>query len=257
LYFWENVVETEMNIVFGHIDQFDYVMGENVRHKFPMHIHQTFCIGMVTRGQRSIRFPHGEETIGEGDIFVINAGQPHAVSASEYHSYIAISTAQIPVSYSCSNKIQSSRCRELFENLQDAIADGEQSRIQSLMTGMLNALDEFQVTIPGNQKPVVMIQKALEFISRHYHEPVSINDIAGHVYVSPFHFCHLFKQHTGISPYNYLLQYRINRSRPLLKNHCPVFDAAIASGFYDSSHYIRHFVSYEGISPGHYQKYFS
>ncbi len=245
-----------MSIVFGHIDQFDYVVGENVRHRFPMHVHQTFCIGMVTKGQRSIRFPYGEEIIGEGDVFVINAGQLHAVRADEYHDYIAISIAQIPVSHSYSNKIRSPHCLKLFENLQDAIGEGEQSRMQSLMADILEALEKFQIAMPDNQSPVVMVQKALEFINRHYHEPISINDIAGHLCISPFHFCHLFKQHAGISPYNYLLQYRIKRSRSLLKNHCSVFDAAIASGFYDSSHYIRHFISYEGISPGHYQKYF-
>ncbi len=246
-----------MSIVFGQIDQFDYVIGENVRHKFPMHIHQTFCIGMVVRGERLIRFPYGEEVIGEGDVFVINAGQPHAVRADESHDYIAINTAQIPISHVYSNKIQSHHCRELFENLQDAIRNEERSRISLLATDILGALEKFKITIPGEQSPVAIIQRALRFIGMHYNEPISINDIAGYLCVSPFHFCHLFKQHTGLSPYNYLLQYRIKRSRTLLQKHCSVFDAAIASGFYDSSHYIRHFISYEGISPGHYQKYFS
>ncbi len=246
-----------MNIVFGHIDPFDYVIGENVRHKFPMHVHQTFCFGMVTKGKRSIRFPYSEEIIDEGEIFVINAGQPHAVRADELHNYIAITTDQIPVSYSYSNKIRSSHCRVLFENLQGAISTGEQNRISSLMSDILEVLKEFKITMSGSQSPVDMVQKALGFINRHYHEHLSVGDIARYMCVSPFHFCHLFKQYTGISPYNYLLQYRIKRSRMLLKNQCSVFDAAIATGFYDSSHYIRHFISYEGISPGHYQKYFS
>ncbi len=246
-----------MSIVFGQIDQFDYVIGENVRHKFSMHIHQTFCIGMVTKGKRSIRFPYSEEIIDEGEIFVVNAGQPHAVRAEDPHNYIAITTAQIPVSHYYSNKIRSPRCRELFENLLHVVNNGEQARHSLFLVGMLEALEEFKIALPDNQSPVVMVQKALGFISRHCCEPITINDIAGYLCISPFHFCHLFKRYAGISPYNYLLQYRIKRSRMLLKNQYSVFDTAIASGFYDSSHYIRHFISYEGVSPKHYQKYFS
>jgi AraC-like DNA-binding protein len=247
----------KVSIVFGHIDQFDYVIGENVRHRFPAYIHQTLCVGMVTGGKRSIRFPHREEIFDGGEIFVINAGQSHAVMAEARHSYIAVTAARIPASHCYRNKIRSAHCRELFENMLSAISNGEQDRLPLFMAGILDALEEFKTTLPDRQSPATVVQKALGFIRRHYCEPVTVSDIAAHLCISPSHFCHLFRQYVGISPYSYLLQYRIKRSRMLLEKQCSVFDAAIASGFYDSSHYIRHFISCEGVSPKHYQKYFS
>ncbi len=248
----------KMSIVFGQVNrQFNYVIGENVRHRFPMHIHHTFCVGMVTKGKRLIQFPHGNESIGEGEIFVINAGQPHAVRADEPHDYIAVNIDQIFPEYSFRNKIRSLSCQALFANISDTIRNGKQDLLSSFITNISEALEEFKTITSINQSPVKMVQKAKEYMDSHYHEPILIADIARHLCISPFHFCRLFKQYTGISPYSYLLQYRIKCSRSLLQNHYSVFDAAVASGFYDSSHYIRHFISYEGISPRHYQKNFS
>ncbi len=246
-----------MNITFGQINhQFEYVAGEGVKHDFPMHMHHTFCVGMVIKGKRLIRLPYGEETIGEGEVFAINAGQPHAIKADDPHDYIAVTTNNIPATHFFCNKIKSSACRGLFDDLLNSIYDKKASDQLLILASLLETLNDFQIATSINKNPVEVIQHAIKFIRQHYQSAITIDDVAEYLCVSSSHFCHLFKQYTGMSPYNYLLQYRIKCSRSLLKKHYSIFDTAIATGFYDSSHYIRHFISYEGVSPGHYQKYF-
>src|SRR5689334_19714539 len=54
------------------------------------------------------------------------------------------------------------------------------------------------------------VQRAKEFIELHFHEQLRLKQIASHAYQSMFHFSRVFKQHAGISPYQYLLHVRIN-----------------------------------------------
>ena len=58
--------------------KFDCVVGNNVSHKFPLHIHESLCIGLITKGERNIILQDKTETIHQNEIFVINKNQPQA-----------------------------------------------------------------------------------------------------------------------------------------------------------------------------------
>jgi AraC-like DNA-binding protein len=58
----------------------------------------------------------------------------------------------------------------------------------------------------------------------------------------------------GISPHKYLMQYRLSMSHKSLQGNISVFDAAVNSGFYDSSHFIRTFYNNMAISPQSYRQ---
>ena len=64
---------------------FDYVTGINIAHKFPLHIHESLCIGLITKGKRNIILSGKTETINQGEIFVINKNQPHSINQTEPH----------------------------------------------------------------------------------------------------------------------------------------------------------------------------
>src|SRR5918993_1902470 len=70
----------------------------------------------------------------------------------------------------------------------------------------------------------------------HNADPLSFNidDIAQHAMLSSSHFFRSFKKLYGITPYQYLLQQKIERSAVLLrKKQCSVTDVALSSGFAD------------------------
>jgi AraC family transcriptional regulator len=99
----------------------------------------------------------------------------------------------------------------------------------------------------------VFLKNVLDYIKINYQNPISIEDIAQHAYLSTYHFSRLFKQLTGLSPHNYLKQYRLSQSYRHLQGNTSVFDTAIKTGFYDSSHFIKTFYSYMAVSPKAYQ----
>jgi AraC-like DNA-binding protein len=66
----------------------------------------------------------------------------------------------------------------------------------------------------------------------------------------------MFKRHTGLTPYEYLINFRINQSKSLLKETNET--VAIISelvGFGDVNNYIRYFKKLVGSTPGSYRKH--
>ncbi|NJS10840.1 MAG: helix-turn-helix transcriptional regulator, partial [Microcoleus sp. CSU_2_2] len=68
--------------------------------------------------------------------------------------------------------------------------------------------------------------------------------------ISSYHFCRLFKQSTGFSPHQYVIQQRVERAKQLLRQgQMSIGEIAIACGFSHQSHFNRHFKRLTGVTP--------
>lgn len=90
-----------------------------------------------------------------------------------------------------------------------------------------------------------------DYIHAHLAEDIALAQLAALLHLSPYHFARRFKLTTGLSPYQYLLTQRINRAIHLLQTNPDrsLLAVAVAVGFYDQSHLIRHFKRIHGITP--------
>ena len=76
------------------------------------------------------------------------------------------------------------------------------------------------------------IERAKEYITGNFTQDISLMEIAGYCYVSPFHFSRIFKTFTAVSPHQYLLSIRLQHAAMLLGNTpMTVGDVAFSSGF--------------------------
>ena len=91
---------------------------------------------------------------------------------------------------------------------------------------------------------------ALDYIHGHYQENISLSDVAAHVYLDKYHLVRVFKAATGYTPYEYLLNLRIDKSKPLLLYTAErVEDIARMVGFSNASCFISAFKRREGKTP--------
>jgi AraC-like DNA-binding protein len=81
-------------------------------------------------------------------------------------------------------------------------------------------------------------------------EPLTLDELAEAVGLSPFHAARLFARETGLPPHAWRNQLRVNRSLDLLRRGESVAATALACGFADQSHYTRHFRRAFGVAPG-------
>ncbi|CAH1191715.1 Protein-glutamate methylesterase/protein-glutamine glutaminase [Paenibacillus auburnensis] len=99
------------------------------------------------------------------------------------------------------------------------------------------------------------IQKALDYVARHYREPVSVADISEYTAISPNYFSHLFKAQTGINFSDYVTRYRIEKSKQYLREtDKQVGEIAEQVGIPDYKYFARIFRRLVGKTPSQYRE---
>ena len=110
-------------------------------------------------------------------------------------------------------------------------------------------LPSYQGGLPERQ-----LLQVLEYINEHLHEDIKLADLAQLLDISQFHFSHLFKQSIGVSPYQYVIQQRVERAKQLLKQtDQPIMDIAFLCGFNSHSHLSKQFRQLTGMTPKAYR----
>jgi AraC-like DNA-binding protein len=94
------------------------------------------------------------------------------------------------------------------------------------------------------------VVKAKRFINAHLEEKLSLDLVSGHVGVSPFYFCKLFKQATDMTLTEYVNRRRVEwAKRKLINPNSRVTEVAFDVGFQSVSQFNRSFLKYVGVSP--------
>lgn len=98
------------------------------------------------------------------------------------------------------------------------------------------------------------IQTALQFIQDRYKEQITLNEVAQSVYLSTSHFSRSFKDETGVTFVDYLMTYRIDQSKTLLKmTSLPIEVIANQVGFTSGAYFSTAFKKKEGCTPSEYR----
>ncbi len=98
------------------------------------------------------------------------------------------------------------------------------------------------------------ISKAKQYVNAHLDEKICLDDVAAHVHVSPYYFCKLFKQSTGMTLTEYVNRRRVEwAKRKLLNPQARVTEIAYDVGYQSLSQFNRSFLKYAGQSPTDYR----
>ncbi len=98
------------------------------------------------------------------------------------------------------------------------------------------------------------MQRAIDYMSVHLNEPITIHSIAKKLQMSESNFSHAFKKQMGLTPQKYLHQLKMKKAVELLKS-VNVTEAALDLGYENPSHFIRLFKDAYGLTPKQYQKF--
>jgi AraC family transcriptional regulator len=94
------------------------------------------------------------------------------------------------------------------------------------------------------------ILQIVEYVDAHLNQDIKLADLAVLLNISESHLSHRFKQLIGMTPYQYLLQQRIERAKQLLKaGDRSIMDIALMCGFNSHSHLSKQFRQLTGTTP--------
>jgi YesN/AraC family two-component response regulator len=99
------------------------------------------------------------------------------------------------------------------------------------------------------------VRQALDFLSTHFTEAITLSQMAREASLTKFHFCRLFHQETGHSFREYLQVVRVRQAIVLLADRgLTVTEIAYAVGFNDLSHFYKVFRRITGLPPSEFRK---
>jgi AraC family transcriptional regulator len=98
------------------------------------------------------------------------------------------------------------------------------------------------------------LNRVIDFIQNNIDSDISLDDLAKIACLSAFHFCRAFKTATGLSPFQYISEVRINKAKVLLAHQrTPINDIALSTGFSTGANLARAFKKAVGLSPSQYR----
>ena len=244
-------------------------------HNFSKHSHDTYTINIIEKGCQ--RFQSGKQNFiaPEHSIIFVNADEVHTgqsatekgwsyrgISPSEYQFNQLANDIGLAHNFAPFFKHAVVEDKQLASELQVLFNTLSVSKNSLLRETMLYGVLTRLMLKHGKHKQDINIKQALstkldwvrQYIHEHLEENISLSDLATLCDISPFYLIKQFQKQYGLPPHAYQIQRRLHQSKILLKQGKRVVQAATQVGFYDQSHFHRHFKRANGITPSQYAR---
>lgn len=94
-----------------------------------------------------------------------------------------------------------------------------------------------------------VIPQVIRYITAHFSEPLTLEDIAAEFFVSKSYLNRHFKAYTNSTVYAYIMALRLTHARRMLREGIPAVEAGRECGFSDYSTFYKAFKTQTGLSP--------
>ena len=247
----------------------------------PEHEHPTHFLNLFTSGRTRAEWKaEGRTRIadhGPGTLYLLPAGSRDLASWSALSSRILLvmeprflagvldetahlADVELKTSWSFQDRHIVTVLRALHADLEDGSPAGPLYG-QSLGVALGHYLVRRYATRTSPNReyrgglPAVRLNRVLDFMRQNYAKQTRLWELADLAGMSPHYFCELFKKSTGISPYQYALQCRVDRAKEFLRSsEFTVGQVAAATGFADQSHFTKVFHRMVGVTPRQFRR---
>lgn len=100
-----------------------------------------------------------------------------------------------------------------------------------------------------------IVEKAVRYMKKHYGEEISLESIADRYFLNPTYFSRLFKQYTGTTFMDYLIELRMEKAKELIAlGKYKVYEVSQMVGYRSDKYFFRVFKHYTKQSPSEYYR---
>ncbi len=248
------------------------VIAREVDNEFGRHTHDSWVVGIVDSGTRSMTLGRERVVVPKGGLYVIPPGIPHACGPEPgcRQSYRALclergrmrrtveeitGTEGEPVF--TGHVLEDQALTRLLEELFRVLDSGLPVEIDSVLLDFLSTLlvkhgsvAIREVAGDGTDGVPDAVKRARKHLLDNLTDNVRLEELARVAGLSPFYLQREFVRSYGVSPLEFLLRHRVKLAVELLSKGMPLADVALETGFYDQSHFNRQFKRIVGVSPG-------
>jgi len=255
---------------------------DRYRYLMNLHWHPEHEIIYVQNGSLALRLNDQSFLLREGDVAFVAGGTLHSAVPKDCHYTCVL--VNLPLMLSSSDA-----CTETVEKIQNnAISispylGGKGSSFARLCEQLISISRERSEAYPFLIKGLLFsffgtllaekkhenatenrdaqknsfgrLRFAVSYIEKSYASNIHLSDLAREANMTPNHFCKCFKTISGMTPFEFILQYRLTKALHALRTtDMSVTELALACGFNDASYFIRLFRRQFGETPNQYRR---
>jgi AraC-like DNA-binding protein/mannose-6-phosphate isomerase-like protein (cupin superfamily) len=253
-----------------------------------LHWHDEMEFFMVTKGRAVLRVGAEDYELSSGEAVFVGSGELHSgsVAGADDVEFSAVVFHADLLSGSAPDELHQRYIRPLLERQYEVpvLLDRKNGDSVALLD-MLKQLFEIDRTRPfgyelavrgmlqtcvslllrtafrteqtrraGAAQRTARIKEALEYIERHYAEPIRLAELASAVSMSEAYFCRFFKRITAATPVEYINLYRVRQAAILLRStDKKIMDIAFEVGFRNLGYFNAVFRQRFGCTPTGYR----
>ncbi|BBI31185.1 AraC family transcriptional regulator [Cohnella abietis] len=246
---------------------------------FPMHQHESNAeLLLILEGEGEFRVDGKLYRAKTGNMLVYNRGVWHEERSTGdkfmaiYVGYTGLQLKGLPFDFLCGT--EQPAMLELNEHFLpikqlflEMISEWESFKPESavianallgVMVGRLVRLVHYSKEDEFRRRPVKeAIHLAKRFMEENYLADVNLSVLSRLTHMNAYHFIHVFKKETGVSPIQYLIRYRMEVAKQYLETtSLPMVEIAEKIGYKSETYFQNLFKKTTGVSPGKYRAAF-
>ncbi len=211
----------------------------------------------ITGGDLTYESAEEKRAMRPGCLYALPSTEPYRVTRDPEKdftcTYLHMVFSQYRVSGLIELEVADGGClSELVQTVREAIAEKRIELLEHLAEAFAFFLKESERFIQNSR----MLTRVQRYIVGHISEELTIEDLSRLFSYHPNYFIRLFRRETGYTPYQYIVQQRMQYAVTQLNLGLPNDEVCYACGYTDSSTFTRAFRKYYGVAPQKYRKGF-
>lgn len=235
------------------------------RYAFEPHTHEAFGIGAIEAGAERFRYRGTQYVAPANSVVTMNPDELHTGEAETVDGWryrmIYLDPALLEAvtgirhwwfsDVTRHDPLRTAQICHLIHGLwhtDDPLA--QKGMLLDLIDTFTPLAHHAPVTLEGAHR----FERVRDYLHDNFMHPLTLDELAQVVSLSPYHFQRQFKAHFHVTPHQMLMAIRLWRAKDFLTRGMPAAEVAAATGLTDQSHLTRAFTHRYGITPVRYQK---
>jgi AraC-like DNA-binding protein len=230
---------------------------------YKKHCHEEYALGVTLRGIQQYNLDGSLQSSHKNGVMLFNPEQTHDGSSYDRAGidYVMLYIKPTLIQEILGKKELHFSSPILYDNklaqcilaLSHAIQNGkEEALCNELLLTLLDLVSHTEI-ITDRRTNNNLVKKAKEMMYSSLEHVLKLDDLCKEFDLSKFQFIRAFKLHTGISPYQFFLNCKVEHAKQSIEKSKDIYAAVAECGFVDLTHLNRHFKSVFGITAHEYR----
>jgi AraC-like DNA-binding protein len=230
-------------------------------HKFELHRHDTYAIGITTSGVQTFHFRGSRHVCLPGQLHILHPDELHegAAGTDDGFSYRIVYMAPELIRQALDGgalpfvaspvKTPTGLIASLLTDIDEPIDDLRLVELATAVADFLRALSQARPKRQQGRWDVRAMATVREYLAAHAREPAHASTLERIAGADRFTIARHFRRAFGTSPDRYRTLRRLDLARSAIESGQPLARVAAETGFADQSHMTRQFKRTFGLTP--------